>query len=61
MSRQRVFFHLFRMDYSQLWTYWDAMMKKGWSGNFEAVLPTVTAPLAVDGAINPLLARGFSC
>lgn len=58
MSRQRVFFHLFKMDYSQLWTYWDAMMKKGWSGNFEATLPTVSAPLAVNGAINPLLARG---
>lgn len=58
LSRQRVFFHLFKMDYSQIWTYWEAMMKKGWSGNFEAVLPTVSAPLAVNGAINPLLARG---
>lgn len=58
MSRFRIFFHMFRMDYSQLWTYWESMMKKGWSGNFEAVLPTCSAPLAVDGKINPLLARG---
>lgn len=58
MSRFRVYFHMFRVDYSQMWTYWESMMKKGWSGNFEAVLPTVKAPLAVDGEINPLLARG---
>lgn len=58
MSRFRIFFHMFRLDYSQMWTYWESMMKKGWSGNFEAVLPTVKAPLAVDGKINPLLARG---
>lgn len=58
MSRFRVYFHMFRVDYSQMWTYWESMMKKGWSGNFEAVLPTVKAPLAVDGKINPLLARG---
>lgn len=58
MSRFRVYFHMFRIDYSQMWTYWESMMKKGWSGNFEAVLPTVKAPLAVNGKINPLLARG---
>lgn len=58
MSRQRVFFHLFRMDYTQMWTHWEAMMKKGWSGTFEAVLPTLTTRLAVGGKINPLLARG---
>lgn len=58
LSRFRVFFHFFRMDYSQMWIYWEAMMKKGWTGNFEAVLPTCSAPLAVDGKINPLLARG---
>lgn len=58
MSRFRVYFHMFRIDYSQMWTYWESMMKKGWSGSFEAVLPTVKAPLAVDGKINPLLARG---
>lgn len=58
LSRFRVYFHMFRIDYSQMWTYWESMMKKGWSGNFEAVLPTVKAPLAVDGEINPLLARG---
>lgn len=58
MSRFRIFFHMFRVDYSQMWTYWESMMKRGWSGNFEAVLPVVKAPLAVDGKINPLLARG---
>lgn len=58
MSRFRIFFHMFRVDYSQMWTYWESMMKRGWSGNFEAVLPVVKAPLAVGGKINPLLARG---
>lgn len=58
MSRMRVFFHMFRVDYSQMWDIWDTFMKKGWSGNFEAVLPTLSAPLAVNGKINPLLARG---
>lgn len=58
LSRQRVFFHMFKMDFSQMWDIWDTFMKKGWSGNFEAVIPTLTAPLAVDGAINPLLDRG---
>nr|WCD56450.1 MAG: major capsid protein [Microviridae sp.] len=57
-SRHRAFFYLFKMDYSQMWTYWDAMMRKGWSGNFEAVIPTVSCPLAKDGDLNPLLARG---
>lgn len=58
MSRMRVFFHMFKIDYSQMWDIWDTFMKKGWSGNFEAVLPTLSAPLAVNGKINPLLARG---
>ncbi len=58
MSRIRVFFHMFKIDYSQMWDIWDTFMKKGWSGNFEAVLPTLSAPLAVNGKINPLLARG---
>lgn len=64
-SRQRVFFHMFSMDYSQLWYYWEAMARKGYSGTFEATLPTVSAKLAtlVEGTqdqyeINPLLARG---
>lgn len=64
-SRQRVFFHLFSMDYSQLWYYWDAMARKGYSGTFEATLPTVSAKLATlvpdtqdQYEINPLLARG---
>lgn len=38
--------------------YLGYFYEKGWSGNFEGVLPTLSAPLAVDGAINPLLARG---
>ncbi len=58
MSRMRAFFHMFKIDYSQMWDIWDTFMKKGWSGNFEAVLPTLSAPLAVNGKINPLLARG---
>lgn len=58
MSRMRVFFHMFKIDYSQMWDIWDTFMKKGWSGNFEATLPTLSAPLAIDGRINPLLARG---
>lgn len=45
MSRMRVFFHMFKIDYSQMWDIWDTFMKKGWSGNFEAVLPTLSAPL----------------
>lgn len=64
-SRQRVFFHMYTMDYSQLWYYWEAMAKKGWSGNFEAVLPTVSCKLASlkpdtqdQYELNPLLARG---
>lgn len=58
LSRFRIFFHMFRMDYSQIWTYWESMMKKGWTGNFEGTIPTCSAPLAVDGKLNPLLARG---
>lgn len=58
LSRQRVFFHMFKLDFSQMWTYWDTFLKKGWDGKFEAVIPTLTAKLAVDGKINPLLARG---
>lgn len=64
-SRQRVFFHMYTMDYSQLWYYWEAMAKKGWSGNFEATLPTVSCKLATlktgtqdQYELNPLLARG---
>lgn len=64
-SRQRVFFHMYTMDYSQLWYYWEAMAKKGWSGNFEAVLPRIKAKLATlkpdsqdQYELNPLLARG---
>ncbi len=34
MSRMRVFFHMFKIDYSQMWDIWDTFMKKGWSGNF---------------------------
>ena len=57
-TRQLVFFHLYKIDYTQLWYYFEAFASKGYSGNFEAVLPTVSAKLAVDGKINPLLARG---
>lgn len=66
-SRQRVFFHFYRIDYTQLWYYFEPMARRGYTGNFEAVLPRVTAPLAVfkngeddtDGYIfNPMLARG---
>lgn len=64
-SRQRVFFHMYTMDYSQLWYYWEAMAKKGWSGNFEAVLPRIKAKLATlkpdtqdQYELNPFLARG---
>lgn len=64
-SRQRVFFHMFSMDYSQLWYYWEAMARKGYSGTFEATLPTVSTKLATlipdtqdQYEINPLLARG---
>lgn len=57
-SRQRVFFHLYKVDYTQLWYYFEPMARKGFTGNFEALLPRVTAPLAVDGKFNPMLARG---
>ena len=33
LSRQRVFFHMFKLDFSQMWTYWDTFMKKGWDGS----------------------------
>lgn len=57
-TRQRVFFHLYKIDFTQLWYYFEAFASKGYSGNFEAVLPTISAKLAVDGKINPRLARG---
>lgn len=66
-SRQRVFFHFYKVDYTQLWYYFEPMARRGYSGNFEALLPRVTAPLAVfkngtdnsQGYIfNPMLARG---
>lgn len=47
MSRMRVFFHMFKIDYSQMWDIWDTFMKKGYSGNFEAVIPTLSAPLVL--------------
>lgn len=28
MSRMRVFFHMFKIDYSQMWDIWDTFMKK---------------------------------
>lgn len=66
-SRQRVFFHFYKVDYTQLWYYFEPMARRGYTGNFEALLPRVTAPLAVfkngtdnsQGYIfNPMLARG---
>lgn len=66
-SRQRVFFHFYKIDYTQLWYYFEPMARRGYTGNFEALLPRVTAPLAVfkngtdnsQGYIfNPMLARG---
>lgn len=57
-TRQRVFFHLYKIDYTQMWYYFEAFASKGYSGNFETLLPTVSVKLAVDGKINPLLARG---
>ena len=66
-SRQRVFFHFYKVDYTQLWYYFEPMARRGFTGNFEALLPRVTAPLAVfkngidnsQGYIfNPMLARG---
>lgn len=57
-SRQRVFFHMYKVDYTQLWYYFEPMARKGFTGNFEAILPRVTAPLGVNGKFNPLLARG---
>lgn len=41
MSRQRVFFHLFKVDFSQLWTNWEQFMKKGWSGDYEGIIPRI--------------------
>lgn len=62
LSRQRVFFHLFHIDFAQLWYYWDAFMRKGWSGSYELMIPRISAPFATGSAgaavINPLLARG---
>lgn len=66
-SRQRVFFHFYKIDYTQLWYYFEPMARRGYTGNFEALLPRVKAPLAVfkngtdnsQGYIfNPMLARG---
>lgn len=62
LSRQRVFFHLFHIDFAQLWYYWDAFMRKGWSGSYELMIPRISAPFATGSAgaavVNPLLARG---
>lgn len=62
LSRQRVFFHLFHVDFAQLWYYWDSFMKKGWSGSYELMIPRIKAPFAVGSVgaaeINPMLARG---
>lgn len=58
LSRIRIFFHMFKVDYSQMWQYWYAFMSKGYSGKFETVLPTMKAKVLVDGKINPYLARG---
>ena len=57
-SRWYVYFHLFKVDYSQLWQYWATMMSKGYSGKFECVLPTMKVMILKDGEINPFLARG---
>lgn len=61
-SRQRVFFHFFKIDYTQMWYYFESMASKGYSGNFEAILPRVTTRLGVDKdgqkIFNPMLARG---
>lgn len=61
-SRQRVFFHFYKIDYTQMWYYFESMASKGYSGNFEAILPRVTTRLGVDKdgqkVFNPMLARG---
>lgn len=61
-SRQRVFFHFFKIDYTQMWYYFESMASKGYSGNFESILPRVTTRLGVDKdgqkVFNPMLARG---
>lgn len=61
-SRQRVFFHFYKIDYTQMWYYFESMASKGYSGNFEAILPRVTTRLGVDKdgqkIFNPMLARG---
>lgn len=57
-SRWYVYFHLYKVDYSQLWQYWATMMSKGYSGKFECVLPTMKVMILEDGEINPFLARG---
>lgn len=57
-SRLYVYFHFFKVDYSQLWQYWATMASKGYSGKFEATLPTIRCKILDDGKINPYLARG---
>lgn len=57
-SRLYVYFHFFKVDYSQLWQYWATMASKGYSGKFEATLPTIRCKILVDGEINPYLVRG---
>lgn len=44
LSRMRVFFHLYTMDYNQMWKHWEAFMKKGHDGKGVWNLPTVHFP-----------------
>lgn len=62
LSRQRVFFHLFHFDFAQLWDHWDAFMRKGWSANYEIMLPVISTSFATGSigspVVNDYLARG---
>lgn len=40
-SRQRLFYHLYKVDYAQMWPKWGTFMSKGRSGNSVIPLPRI--------------------
>lgn len=45
-SRQRLFYHLYKLDFAQMWSKWGTFMSKGRNGN--AVIPLPKFRIAVD-------------
>lgn len=62
-SRQRIFYHLYKVNFQQMWPKWGTFMSKGRNGNTVVPLPTIRFCIIkerIDFALQQLQQRGIT-